>query len=274
MVRPRKRRRRGTVSVGTLRVTSCLAPVAEAFCAEIVGYLGRRLGSEVPVALVDDIPWRDRLRRLARGRIHVGWMCGLPYTRLAARIPPGVELLAAPVMKARRYRGRPVYFSDVVVRKDSPFRSFADLRGAGWADSEDTSHSGYNVVRCHLATLGEPRAFFGRVVSAGSHESSLRRVLSGSSDAAAIDSTVLELVRRRHPEEGRRLRVVARLGPSPMPPWVASRIVPARLRDAIRRTLLAMHRTREGRAILGRGLAVRFAAVRDGDYDVIRGMAK
>src|SRR5262249_33745398 len=85
---PRMRRRRGAVAVGTLRFTSLLAPVAEAFCAEVVGYLGRRLGSEVRVALVDDIPWRDRLRRFARGRIHVAWMCGLPYTRLARRTPP------------------------------------------------------------------------------------------------------------------------------------------------------------------------------------------
>jgi phosphonate transport system substrate-binding protein len=129
-------------------------------------------------------------------------------------------------------------------------------------------------VRSHLARLGGARGFFGRVVSAGSHEAALRRALSGASDASAIDSTVLELLRRREPALGPRLRVVERLGPSPMPPLVASRTVPASLRAAIRRALLGMDRTAEGRAVLGRGLASRFATVRDRDYDAVRRMAR
>jgi phosphonate transport system substrate-binding protein len=260
--------------VNTLRFTSCQAPVAEAFCAEVVAYVGRRLGTAITVTFVDDVPWPERLRRFARGRIHVCWMCGLPYSGLVERGAAGLELLAAPVMTAARYGGRPVYFSEVVVRRDAPFRSFADLRGARWAYNEPTSHSGYNAVRSHLARLGETRGYFGRAVAAGSHEASVGRILSGRSDAAAIDSTVLELLRRRDPGVRRQLRVVERLGPSPMPPFVASRIVPSRLRDAIRRALVGMDRTEEGRAILRRGLASRFAAVRDRDYDVVRRMAR
>ena len=33
-------------------------------------------------------------------------------------------------MAAPRYQGRPVYFSDVIVRRDSPAMVFDDLRGA------------------------------------------------------------------------------------------------------------------------------------------------
>jgi phosphonate transport system substrate-binding protein len=58
---------------------------------------------------------------------------GLPaansYVQLARRNRPPIELPGAPVLQGERYGGRPIYFSDVLVHRDSPFCSFADLRG-------------------------------------------------------------------------------------------------------------------------------------------------
>jgi len=59
------------------------------------------------------------------GEIDVAFLCSPPYLRLAAR--GLVEAIAAPVLLGSRYGGRPVYFSDAVVRKDSA-RRFEDLR--------------------------------------------------------------------------------------------------------------------------------------------------
>src|SRR5262245_45508563 len=50
--------------------------------------------------------------------VDVGFVCGLPYVELARRADPPVEPLAAPVLQGERYAGRPVYFSDVIVRRD------------------------------------------------------------------------------------------------------------------------------------------------------------
>jgi hypothetical protein len=47
-------------------------------------------------------------------------MCGWPFI-LAKHRP---QLLAAVVPSPERYRDLPIYFSDFVVRKDSPFPSF------------------------------------------------------------------------------------------------------------------------------------------------------
>ena len=69
-----------------------------------------------------------------------------------------------------RYGGRPIYFSDVIVHRDSPFRSFLDLRGHSWAYNEPLSHSGYGITRYHLLELGETGGFFSEVVEAGFHE--------------------------------------------------------------------------------------------------------
>jgi phosphonate transport system substrate-binding protein len=201
-------------------------------------------------------------------------MCGLPYTWRADRPGARMELLAAPVMAAARYAGRPVYYSDVVVRSDSGLRSFADLRGATWSYNEDTSHSGYQVTRYHLARLGWRQGFFGRVVAAGYHEASVRMLLEGRADATAIDSTVLELLGDRDPALPSRLRIVEALGPSPIPPWVISRIVPRALRAAVRETLVTMHLDPRGKAILDRGRLARFATVTDRHYDALRQMAR
>src|SRR5262249_773577 len=146
------------------------------------------------------------------------------------RKAPLVELLAAPVMQRPRYEGRPIYFSDVVVRAGSPLRSFADLRGASWAYNEQGSQSGYNLTRFYLASLGEPSGYFGNAIESGAHQSSIQMVMEGLVDASAIDSTVLELEFERRPHLAAVVPVIHTLGPSPVPPAVVSTKVPAELR--------------------------------------------
>ena len=185
-----------------LRFTSIQAPNADTACAAITAYVGERLGVEVE--FVSDLPWQERGRRLLAGDIHIGWVCGLPYVRAVAEAPGVWKPLIAPIMAAPRYAGAPVYFSDVTVRADSPIRRFSDLRGRRWAYNEPASHSGYGIVRTHLAALGEKADFFGEVIEAGSHQAALEMILDGRVDAAAIDSTVLETELRARPESGRR----------------------------------------------------------------------
>jgi phosphonate transport system substrate-binding protein len=202
----------------------------------------------------------------------VGFICGLPYVELARRPEPPVEPLAAPVLQGARYGGRPVYYSDVIVRRDSRFRSFADLRGCTWAYNEPRSHSGYGVTRYWLVRLGETRGFFGRVVEAGWHERAIGLVASGEVNASAIDSQVLAVALREHPELAGQLRVIAEFGPSTIQPAVAARRLPAALRAELRAVLLELADDPEGRAQLAHGYVERFAAVRDEDYNDIRAM--
>ena len=84
-------------------------------------------------------------------QIQVLWLCGLPYVRKAQFKDFAIELLAVPIPLGSRYRAEPIYFSDVVVKRESRFRSFYDLRGSSWAYNEPMSHSGFNV--CALTSL-------------------------------------------------------------------------------------------------------------------------
>jgi phosphonate transport system substrate-binding protein len=121
---------------------------------------------------------------------------------------------------------------------------------------------------------GETGGFFGRSVASGAHERSLQLLLDGSVDASAIDSTVLEQELRMHPEHRQRLRVIETLGPSPIPPFVASRALPNELRAAVRGALVEMHRDPVGAEALAAWGIARLVRMVDADYDPIREMAR
>ena len=253
-----------------ISLVSVMAANADFLYRGLAGYLSRRAG--VPVEAVQQPCWRERERMLDRGEAGICFICGLGYVRRAHWAD--LELLAAPVMSAPRYGQRPVYFSDVVVRRDSPYQSFSDLRGAAWAYNEPNSHSGYTTGRYYLACRGERSGYFRRVVEAGSHQQALRLVSAGEADAASIDSTVLELELERTPELAAGLRVIHTVGPSPIPPAVISRTIPAPLRELLRGALLTVHEDPAGRELLASARLARFTAVNDRDYDPLRRMTE
>jgi phosphonate transport system substrate-binding protein len=204
--------------------------------------------------------------------VDVAFVCGLPYVQLTQYGEPPVEPLAAPVLEGDRYGGQPIYFSDVVVRRDSPYRSFLELRGRSWCYNETQSQSGYGITRYHLLRLGETCGFFGEVVEAGWHERSLRLVCSGEVDATAIDSQVLAIALRDQPELAAELRTLDSLGPSTIQPIVASRRLCPNLRADLQAVLVEMHQHDMARGPLAHGFVERFVPVSDGDYDDIRAM--
>lgn len=184
------------------------------------------------------------------------------------------EPIAAPVLQGERYRGRPIYFSDVIVRVDSGIGCFGDLRGHTFAVNERASHSGYGIVRYHLVTRGATRGFFGAVIESGAHQTSIRMVADGEVDASAIDSHVLALEMRDDASLGQRLRVIETLGPSTIQPVVASAKVPASLRARVRDLLLGLGDDPSARGFLDAGLIERFVAATASTYDDIREMVR
>jgi phosphonate transport system substrate-binding protein len=246
---------------GTYLAPSVL-PVYEAIAEEV----GRRLG--VQTELVVETSYES----CKKDENEVCFVCSLPYVTFERQ---GLDLavpVAAPVLEGDRYRGLPIYFSDVIVHRDSPFRSFLTLRGRSWAYNEPLSHSGYGITRYHLVRLGETRGFFGKVVEAGFHQDAIRMVAQGEIDASAIDSQVLAIELRDHPEIAEQVRVVDTLGPSTIQPVAVSRRVPQDLREAIREVLVTMAEDPGLRRRLAVGLVERFVAVDAGSYDDIRMM--
>jgi phosphonate transport system substrate-binding protein len=257
-----------TDSGGTtrLRFGTYLAPNIMPVYETVAEEVGRRLGIATELVVETDYA------SCAEDRNEVCFICSLPYVEFERQgLAPAVPV-AAPVLEGDRYGGRPVYFSDVVVRADSPFRSFLDLRGRSWAYNEPLSHSGYGITRYHLVQLGETHGFFGEVVEAGFHEESMRLVAAGEVDASAIDSQVLAVALRDDPDLAASLRVIDSLGPSTIQPVAVSRRVAPELRDAIVGVLVSLHETPGVRERLAVGLVERFVPVDASSYDDIRRM--
>jgi phosphonate transport system substrate-binding protein len=241
-----------------------LAPNMTPVYGAVAARVGDRLGK--PAEL---IPGQD-FEQLADGSVDLAFLCGLPYVRLCAQHPGRLRLVAAPVLDEPRYRDKPVYFSDVIVRRDSPFASFAKLRGRSWAHNDPDSLSGCLLARYHLLQMGESDAFFGRVSFSGSHQESIRQVVSGEVDASAIDSQVLGVERRQDLGLANQIRVIAVLGPSPIQPVVATEHIPMEILAAVRDAICALGGDADSRAVLARGLIRRFTPIDDRAYDDIR----
>jgi phosphonate transport system substrate-binding protein len=259
------------MTMTTLTLTTCQAAIAEPAVAAITRYLSDRLGLDLH--FVNDIAWQERERRFDAGQIDIAWICGAPYVQKIAH-GDTIELLVAPVYAAPRYMNRPVYFSDVMVRRDIAYQTFMDLRGARWAYNNLGSHSGYQVVRYALARRGLNGEFFGSVMCSGAHQRSMELIASGEIDASAIDTTVFDAVREVDPNLCEQLRVIEVLGPSAQPPWVIGTHVPEEVRAALQVALTHMNEDNEGSALLQRHGLRRFAAVVDADYDDIREMVR
>ena len=247
-----------------LRFASFLSPALYDTYAHITQYVGERLG--VPTTLYVG----QSLSEFATGAADVGFLCGLLYTNMLQ--PRPIELLAAPVVQEARYHGKPLYYSDVIVRRDSTYDSFDALQGSHWAFNEEASHSGYNIVSYSLLIRGKTFDSFGSMLKTGSHLASLQAVLNGKADAAAIDSHVLDVWLQQKPELAQQLRVVDMLGPSTIPPIVASTRINIHTRQCIQEILCSMHEDVDGAKGLHTGLIDRFVPVVDADYDDIRCM--
>ncbi|MFV1951757.1 MAG: PhnD/SsuA/transferrin family substrate-binding protein [Nitrospinota bacterium] len=246
---------------------------------KIAKYVAQKIG--ISTRLVSGFSYDEVDDILDKGLVQVGFVCGLPYTK---KFEQGkVELLVAPVMADPRYGDKPIYFSDVIVHKDSSIKSFADLKDKIYAYNEKASNSGYNLPRWRLLQvkkeLGLPLGskFFGRIISSGAHEESIRLVANKTVDASSVDSLVLDFDREFFPKYASQVKVIESIGPAGVVPVVIATealkndpTLKKRLQDAF----AGMSADPEGRKILKESLIKRFVVVDDSNYDDIRKMEK
>lgn len=251
-----------------LRFATYLSPSLYEVYEFICKYVGEQTGHDTQLEV------GHSLDEFANGQAHIGFVCGLPYYLAARGDDPPAELLAAPVLYPKRYQGKPCYFSDIVVRRDSPCVCFNDLEGCTWGYNEHTSHSGWNIVCYSLLTRGKTLDHFGNLVKTGSHLQSLEMLLQGDIDAVAIDSHVLDVLRVHYPNLDTQLRVIDTFGPSSIPPVVVSKNLSALLKQELLRVLLGIHHDLRAAEALRQGLIAKFVPVTNDHYRPIHDMFK
>jgi hypothetical protein len=166
-----------------------------------------------PTAPLDDL-W-------ARQDLGCTFMCGLPFIWDNRDLVP----IAAPVVRGERYGRRSVYFTDIVVRHDSPYRTLEDTFGSRLGYTVKHSQSGYMALREHLLPyrlrLGHSpyREIVGPL---GGARDVIEAVLADRIDVGPMDSYVLDLVKHLRPDIAAQLRVIETTRPSPIPLFIAT----------------------------------------------------
>ena len=243
---------------------------------EIANYLAQKLRWNIKV--VSNLSYAEADNMLDKGIIQVGFVCGLPYIHKFAE--GKYELLAIPVMAMKKgvfsdangYEDIPgKYYSYTIVRKNSPLKTWADLKGKTYAFSEMASNSGYNLPRAKLVSLGaKDWKYFSKVIVSGSHEESIRLVATGAVDASSVDSLVLDYDRFVNDEAALNVRIIEHLGPAGIPPVVVSKKADPSIKKALMDAMLNMHKDPEGERILAKAMVKRFDPPNDRNYDDVR----
>ena len=188
---------RGMEHPAELRFVTYLSPgIPRAFYEAVVDHVRHALGRPASLSVESRVsgPMRGTGDPFSSEEVDVGFMCAPSFFWLRELKDPPVELLpAAPVFRDGRMPGQPAYFSEVIVHRENPVRSFLGLRGCSWAYNDVCSLSGYYNLLKKLAEMNEDGSFFGRMCCSESHLNSIELVARGEVDAAAIDSNVLRI---------------------------------------------------------------------------------
>lgn len=231
---------------------------------ELLGYVGRKLG--MPAELVQGKTYAEINDLVRTGDVTFAFVCTNPY--LQGRDDFGMELLAAPEVN-----GEPTYYSYLIVRSDSPYRSLADLRGRTFAFSDPLSNSGRLAPVYELARMGEtPESFFSRSIFTYAHDNSIKAVAENLVDGAAVDSLVYDYWARAGSEYTAKTRVIEKWGPFGTNPVVVPPGLDPGLKARLRQVLLDMDEDPEGQALLSALLIDRFIVPDDRIYDSVREM--
>ena len=207
----------------------------------------------------------------ARGDLGAVFMCGLPYSH---RAPPA-HIVAAPIPSPARYAGRPVYFTDIVVRADSAFQRLEDTFGmtAGYtvADSLSGAVAFADHLRPYRAARGAPlyRAVVGGLIHARGVIAALN---DGRIDVGPLDSYYHDLLRAAAPELAAQVRGIASTPARPLPLFIATAPLDADTLARLRAAFAAAAHTPELQAARADLLLAGFAFPEMHEYDGLRAL--
>jgi phosphate/phosphite/phosphonate ABC transporter binding protein len=229
-------RPRGTIGFGLARALDFHASLGQ--MAELCDLLSKDVGTVFYPHHA--LSYRELASGLERAELGLAW--APPITAIEILDAKLATLLVTPVR-----RGSTLYHSALIVRADGP-ATIAELRGkrVAWVDRE--SATGHLVPKMHLATLGhDPQNFFSNEIFAGSHVGAVEALAAGRVDVSAtfckLDGGGKPVsggwtTGEGKPVAGRRVEVVATMGPIPNDAIVASPSLEPELQARILRWFL------------------------------------
>jgi phosphonate transport system substrate-binding protein len=234
------------------------------FYRKLFDYIGDKLGYEIKFSM--PYSYGETNTRLECEEGDLAFVCSRPY--IEGHDDFGLELLVAP-----QVRGEVVYYSYLIVHKDSSIKEFKELRNKIFAFSDPLSLSG-KLISCYLLAQIEETAgtYFKDLFYTYSHDALIKAVAHGLADGATVDSLIWEYINRIHPEITAQTKVVWKSPPLGMPPVVVRPGIDPGLKEDLKQVFLNMHKDEKGREILQGMMIDKFVVVEDNLYNEIRQM--
>lgn len=138
----------------------------------------------LPVKLYQSSDYNGTIQAMASNQVDVAAMAGGGYANLDAQIGS----LATPILSARDPEGALGYYSTIIVKRDSPFHSLADLKGHSLGYVDFNSTSGYIYPRAKMIEQGfNPDTLFSKTSFTGGHTQSVMAIQNGQFDAVLVE---------------------------------------------------------------------------------------
>jgi phosphonate transport system substrate-binding protein len=136
-----------------------------------------------PVKLYEASDYNGVIQALASGQVDVATLAGGGYANADAQVGKKV----APILTTRRADGGTGYYSALIVKADSPFKSIADLKGRSLGYVDFNSTSGYLYPRAKMRAAGiDPDTYFAKEAFAGGHTQAVMALANGQFDATFV----------------------------------------------------------------------------------------
>jgi ABC-type phosphate/phosphonate transport system substrate-binding protein len=191
------------------------------------------------------------------------FMCGLPFSRSK----PRPELVAAPIPSPPDFHGLPLYWSEMVVRKDSAFQAIENTFGGRIALTVPDSQSGCLAALYYLMTAADKFPPYREVITPQvTPLGAMSAVIDGAADVAPIDSYAYCLLQKYRGDLTSQLRIIGRTARTPIPPLVASR--PGL--EALQAAFLEAHQIATIAPLMADLLLERFVRPDPDSYDALR----
>jgi len=228
---------------------------------KLVDWVGDSLGRRGQIMTRSSYSEINELIR--ENQCDVAMVCTFSYVEAQRKF--GAELLAIPVVK-----GETVYYSYIVVNKESTVENIGDLKGKVLGYADDMSTSGWLYLAVYLKKQGlNPMKFFSQRVHTKSHDRSIRATAYGEVDAAAVDSIVFE---HMPSEITQRLRVIHQSPSFGMPPLVVRADLDEKLKKQLQSILFSMHNDAQGQTILTALGIEKFVLTDDSMYKSVKAL--
>ncbi len=203
---------------------------------------------------------------LEKQLVDLAFICSGAY--VSDEIYKKVKLIAVPVSN-----GKPFYQAYIIVNKNSPFKSFADLSGKSFAYTDPLSNTGKLYAIKLINDLGRnPDNYFSKTILTYAHDNSIQMVSKQLIDGATIDGLIYEYFAKFQPERIENIRIIKKSDYFGIPPVVVPNGTDEKEITKIQNILFNMDKDSVGKSILNNLLIDKFIAGDIKNYQSIKEM--